>query len=82
MFMKRNAVLCWFYAHQTFFIILNSYNLNPTFDKILKFSLERKNLKDILDNVKSNSKAGAPATFSISALMKYGLLKPKNADIL
>ena len=82
MFMKRNAVLCWFYAHHTFFIILNLYNLNPTFDKIQKFCLERKNLKDILDNVKSNSKAWAPTTFSISALMKNGLLKPRNADIL
>ena len=50
--------------------------------KIQKFKLQKKNLKDILDNVKSNSKAWAPTTFSISALMKNGLLKPRNADIL
>ena len=37
--------------------------------KIQKFKLPNKNLKDILNNVESNYKAQATATFSISALI-------------
>ena len=37
--------------------------------KIQKFKLQKKNLKDILNNVKSNYKAQATVTFSISALI-------------
>ena len=34
-----------------------------------KLQIAKKGLKDILNNVKSNFKAWAPATFSISALI-------------
>ena len=37
--------------------------------KIKKFKLQKKNLKDILNNLQSNYKAQATATFSISALI-------------
>ena len=37
--------------------------------KIQKFKLQKKNLKDRLNNVKSNYKAQATVTFSISALI-------------
>ena len=37
--------------------------------KIQKFKLQKKISKDILNNVKPNSKAQATATFSISALI-------------
>ena len=37
--------------------------------KIQKFKLQKKKLKDILNNVKPNCKAQATATFSISALI-------------
>ena len=37
--------------------------------KIKKFKLQKKNLKDILTNVKSNYKAWATVNFSISALI-------------
>ena len=37
--------------------------------KIQKFKLQKKMLKDVLNNVKSNYKAKATVTFSISALI-------------
>ena len=37
--------------------------------KIQKFKLQKKNLKDILNNAKPNSKAQATSTVSISALI-------------
>ena len=44
---------------------------------------KKKNLKDILNNVKSNYKVQATELFQFQlSSMKYEHLKPKNADIL